>query len=699
MLKDTDISSQYRKHRAATARGLSKQYDNTKKCQSYYAGDFMDYKAPMQFTNLAGMKKKAMVCFNTVKPYCNSMKGFAAQNRRKARYAARIQSEALQQQYSQYANAYSDYLRANAHADQVETQQDGDMFICGYGAIETALTYGEGHATRDPNGEMLMGRLEPGQVGWDPFAKASNILDARWVFYEKTYELEEAKSLFDDSKDDDFIGASEDSIDEDSGYEYYKRGGRLNAIKEVGYDWSDEKANLVKVSFYQWMEYETFYRADNPIFRLKNPMAIQLAAMQLDAIAQEFNKPENDDMFTFDPRAEILNFDDKIKSKLLEHFGKFITCYPFKRKVFYTAVLSGKHVFTKFRNQCQQGFTIKFKTGDYDSKNKIWTGMVNSMMDPVLYFNKALTELMFIIGANSKGGVMYEKGSIEDIQDFEAKYAKTDAAVEVAEGALMEGRIKAKREPYNPSGYENIIQIAADSVSAVNGIDKSFMGNSDNKLETGILQKRRIKQVVSGFACYFDSISLFQDTHARMVLDFMKILAQNNDGGLFRILGQNGKEAFVKIAADKFVSEYDVVIQEAPQSPEDKQEFAEVITAIGDKLAAVGDVNTAKMIYAIGAKYLPLDQEDLQQLMQILMPQDQQIDPAYVQQLEQQLQALMSEVTQADVKKKMSEMLLNLAKVGETKARTLKTGQEGIQTGIENALIKGHGASSVSITA
>lgn len=686
MKSDTEIATQFKKHRQSTQRGLAKQYANTKSMAAFYAGDFMDYKQPIQFSTLAGQRKKALVCFNEVKPYVNAVKGFAAQNRRRAKYSARVQAEPLQYQYSTYANAYSDYLLDQANADQVKTQQDGDMLIAGYGGVETALTYGEGHATRDPNGEMLMGRLDPLNVGWDPFAKQSNLLDARWVFYDKTYDLDEAKDLFDASSDD-FEQADDDEVTQDSGYEWYARGGRYNKIKEGPFDWADEKANLVKVSFYQWMEFETFYRADNPIYTLKNPQAIQLAAMQLDVIAQELNKPENEDMFTFDPRAEILNFNDKIKARLLQHFGKFITCYPFKRKVFYTAVLSGKHVFTKFRNQCQQGFTIKFKTGDYDAKNKIWTGMVNTMKDPVLYFNKALTELMFIIGANSKGGVMYEKGSIEDIQDFEAKYAKTDAAVEVAEGALAEGRIKPKREPYNPSGYEEILQIASDSIVRVNGIDKSFLGSSENKDETGILQKRRIKQVVSLLACYFDSITLFEKEHARMVLDFMKILAANNDGGLFRILGQNGKEAFAKIAADKFVAEYDVVITEAPQSPEDKQEFANVITQVGDKLAAVGDVTTAKAIYAIGMKYLPLDQEDLQHLIQILMPQDQQIDPAYVQQLEQQLQALMSEVTQADVKEKMSTMLLNLAKVGETKAKTFKTQQEGMQTGIENRVI------------
>lgn len=666
------ISQKFKKNKSATMRALQNQYQNTRECQAFYAGDFMQYKDRVQFTDVSGVKRKAMVQFNKVKPYVNAVKGFAAQNRRKAKYAARIQGDVLQEKYSTYANALSDYIRDNANADQIETQQDGDMFINGYAAVETAMTYGLGQSTTDPNGQIIMGRLDPLLVGWDPAAKGINLLDSRWVFYQKDFDLDEAMDLFDDKDEEDFEVASADDGMDDNGYEWYARGGRYNKIKETNVDWADEKQKMVKVFFYQWLEYETFYRAHSPVAALKNPIAIQAAQEQLDIIAQEMNDPADDDMFQFDPRAATLTFDDKVKARLVEVFGEYIQPFEFKRKVFYTSVISGDHVFTAYRSPCQQGFTIKFKTGDYDSKNKIWTGMVNSMKEPVLYYNKALTELMFIIGANSKGGVMYEKGTIEDIQSFEAKYAKTDANVEVMEGALAEGRIQPKRQPYQPNGYEQIIQLSNDSIPDVNGIDRTFLGSSENKDETGILQKRRIKQVVSTLACYFDSITLYSKEHARLLLDFMRTYAANNDGGLFRIIGQNGRDEFVQISSDKLVNEYDVTIQEAPQSPEDKQELAAIINQMAQMLLSVGDVSTAKVLLAYGIKCLPLDQIDIQQITQVLQPQSPQIDPAYVQQLQQQLQAVMSDVTQADVKEKLSRMMLNMAKVDESHANINK---------------------------
>ena len=700
MKSDFEVTAQFKKHHRATMGGLSLQYNNTKECQSFYAGDIMSYRDSVQFSTTTGLKKKAMVQFNRCKPYVNAVKGFMAQNRREAKYVARIESEPVRNLYTRYCNSLKQYVRDNANADQIETQQDGDMLIAGYGAVETAMTYGAGHSTTDPNGQIVMGRLDPLLVGWDPFARDTGLLDARWAYYQRKYALSDAMDLFDDAEEQDFEPTGDEAMGEDNGYQWYANGGRYNKIKELGVDWSDEAAQMVNVFFYQWIEYETFYRADNPIYKLKNPDAVQLAAMQLDALAQEY--PEHEDQFDFNPRAEILTFGEDIKARLSGHFEEFVEIYEYKRKVFYSAVLSGDHVFTKFKSPYQSGFSIKFKTGDFDSKNKIWTGIVNSMKEPITYYNKALTELMFIIGANSKGGVLVEEGAVDDIAVFEQRYAKTDAVIVVKDGAVSQNKIRAKKEPFSPTGYENVIQLADASINDAVGIDKTFLGSSENKNETGLLQKRRIKQVVSSLACYFDAITLYQKEHARLLLDFMRIYAENNDGSIFRIVGEDGKDEFLKISEDKLAADYDVSIQEASQSAEEKQEYVLIMNAIGDKLLQAGDAAGAKAVYAIAIKNLPLDQSDAQSIMQILVPQAPQVDPAYVQQLEAQVKALMSEVTQADVKRKMSDIALNTAKMDETAARTHqilaqanKTQQDAVKAGIENVMMKSGTLSSM----
>lgn len=658
---DFDIARQWKKHHKMSKDGLARQYKNTDDCQAFYAGDLMDFWIGAQSSDQFGVKKRAMVQINKVKPYVNAVKGFMAQNRRKAKYSAKMPNQKIADLYSQYCNGLSDYIRRGCHADQIETQQDGDMLTVGYGAVETAMSYTNGQATTDPNGKIIKGRLEPKEVGWDPFAKATNLLDARFVFSENVYGLDDALDLFQDSRSDDFENATDDQLDGgEGGYKFYARGGRYNKIKETGLDWTDEKTEKVKVYFYQWYQYETFYRCENPVKLMKHPQLAQTAGMQLEMIAQEITQDQAD-IFSFDPKDEILCFDGEVKEKLENIFGKIIEIYEYKRKAYYTAVISKEHIFTKFRNPCQQGFTIKFKTGDYDAKNKIWTGMVNSMKEPTLYRNKALTELMFIIGSNSKGGVYIEEDAVDDVQAFEQQYAKTDAVIVVNPGAVSGEKIRPKKEPQVTTGYEQIVQIMSQDEQDVTGIDKNFLGSSENKQETGVLYKRRIRQVMSSLACYADSITLYQLEDGLLNLDFMRIYAENNNGGLFSVAGVDGKAQFLQIASDKLVAEYDVNIDEAPQSMEEQEEYAKILSAMADKLSAI-DPQTAKMLYAMAAKYLPLDFEDKQAIMQTLMPQQGKIDPMAVQKLEQQVKVLMSQATQAQLAELQSKTNANNAK-------------------------------------
>ena len=681
MKSDFEIAKRWKKDLKSTKDGLSRQYRNTQDNQAFYAGDIIDYWIGAQSTDQFGVRKRAMVQINKVKPYVNAVKGFMAQNRREAKYEACINGNKIQELYSDYANGMRKYVRARTYADQKETQQSGDMLICGYGAIETAMSYTNGQSTTDPNGQIIMGRLDPEMVGWDPFAKEPNLLDSRWCFYEQIYDLDDALDLFQDAKDDDFEDASDDDLaGGDGGYKFYARGGRYNKIKETSLDWSDQKSSKVKVYFYQWYEYETFYRADNPLKQVQDPRLAAILMMHLEAMAQEMNQDQQD-MFAFDPKSEILTFDKEIKEKLLKLFPQ-MEAYEYRRKAYYSAVISKEHIFTKYRNPSQQGFTVKFKTGDYDSKNKIWTGMVNSMREPALYYNKALTELMFIIGSNSKGGVLVEEDAVDDMQKFEQQYSKTDAVVVVASGGLE--KIREKKSPYAVTGYENIIQLAANDVNEVTGIDKTFLGSSENKQETGLLQARRIKQVCSTLACYFDSDTLYQTEHARLLLDFIRIYAENNDGGLFSILGENGRTQFLQISKDKLVAEYDVTIQEAPQGPEEKLEFAQTLTAMGDKLLTI-DPATAKAIYGVAVKNLPLEHADQQQLLQLLIPPQGQINPQMVAKMQQQLQQLMSQATQTQLAEVASKAnannaraLLDKAKIPEVAASTTLKNTEAV---------------------
>ena len=157
---ETGLTQRLRKQREMSRRGLSSQYDNTDACYSFYNGDQMTYEDRIQFIDSTGRRRRATVNFNKVQSNVDSVVGFMAQNRRRAKYIARLNANAGQQIYSKNMNALYEFHRENANADQVETDQDADMMICGYGATETDLSYLVGNSTTDPNGEIIKVRLD-----------------------------------------------------------------------------------------------------------------------------------------------------------------------------------------------------------------------------------------------------------------------------------------------------------------------------------------------------------------------------------------------------------------------------------------------------------------------------------------------------------------------------------------------------------
>jgi len=703
MRPDKEIATLCKKQRTITKRALSTQYDNTIKCQEFYNGDTMSYEDRIQFIDDFGNRRRALVQFNKVQPNVDAVVGFMAQNRRQAKYIARMNATDQQGLYSRYMNALYGFHRENTNADQLETDQDADMMINGYGAIETDLSYVVGNATTDPNGEIIKVRLDPRRVGWDATAKDRNLLSARWVYYWEDFDLKEALDLFQGSKQEDFEEVG-DTQPNDAGYIYNPWGGLYDKIKaEDAVEWSSKEEDRVRVFNHQWMEYESFYRADNPLYQVKSPDDAAFIKMRLDMISSDIKAAQKangldgmelGDMFDFDPMAEILTFDEKTKSILMEEFGDQLEPVNFKRKVFFTAVMSGDHIFSKFRSVCQKGFSVQFKTGIYNEAGEFWTGMVNAMMQPAEYHNKALTELMFTIAANSKGGVMIEEDAVEDVEEFESKWAKTDAVIKVASGALSAGKIQEKTKAALPTGLENIITLSDASISA-NGVDPSFLGNISEEQQSGILFKRRIRQVISKMARYFDSITLYQKQDARICADLIRVWVQNNNGQWVRITGEDQKEDFMMVNEDKMAAEYDVSIQEASQSPEDKQETAVVLGTYADKLMMV-DPLAGKAFYAESLQFLSIDDDVKNRLAKILQAQPgNQIDPAMVQQMQAELEQLKSEQNRAMVDKLKSETQLNLAKVpaesekkNKVHADTAKTLEEAARTGLEADLIR-----------
>jgi hypothetical protein len=673
MLNNEDLLKSFNERKSITESGLDLQYQNNELNHQFYSGDAMAYAVKVT----EGSRRK-MVVFNRIKPFVNSIVGFMMKLRREPSYQARIPDIEQQKIASQATNAFSDYIRADSNSPQIESRQDKEMLITGIGAIEESISY-----VQNPYGDVVSCCLKYDEYGYDPQARAVNLLDSRWVYRRKTMNREDAASLF-QADTEDFEEAESPLLTTS-----------LKGSLRVGLD---EEEDLVQVFYYQWWDYETYYRVENPLYDptidtlVKQELAQAFELMALDL--EEENEKEDilDDLFVFKPDVQELIVTPKIRNVLaglFEQYGIEIEEIKHKRQVFYTAIISGKKVFQKFKSKDQNGFTIKFKTGDYDEVRGIWHGIVDQLREPSRYANKALTEILYVIASNSKGGVMYEIDAVQDPKRFEQQWASTDAAVCVNSGALGQGKIQPKAMSALPSGYENVLAAAKSGMFEVSGINPEFLGSSENKQVSALLESQRIEQVTSTLATYFDSITLFQKEIGRLNLTFMRVLYENNPQRLVPVLGEDGVKVWSEISKSALFAEYDVDIQEVPITPVQKRENLNMMLSVAQNMLMAG-----QNIYPELIEELPISALLKERLKAKFNPE---LTPEQVaaQQQEQQialqykmleLKGQSAEVVKREVEaeKLKADIAKTVVDMDNTRASTTKIIEEAEKLDIEN---------------
>lgn len=659
MLSDRKIIKQFKTHLEKSKRGLSFQHRQARQNHQFYVGDKAAYSVGVNDGNT-----RAIVNFNRVRPVVNAVAGFMIQMRRKPEYQARLINDQVQQQFSQAANAFSDYLRSDANAAQVESRQDLEMLIAGISATDTSIWY-----ERNPHGEMRIENVSLQDLFWDPEAREKGILDSKNVSRRKKFELDEALKLFKGSKPDEFEAATE--IPNEGELIGINQGN----VNKIFLDMDDNDASLVTVWSYQYFELKKYFRSANPLLTIQDQfLANQLAqALQgLMALRNDLTTEEDkkDDIFNFDPFGEVIVVNADMKNDLEELYGRFGIEADFveeRKRVYFTAILSGDTVFDKFVSPDQQGFSLKFKTGDYDEIRNRWLGMVDGLKEPAKFANKAFTEMLFVIASNSKGGVIYEESAVDDPKKFEKEYASTQAAVMVNDGAVAGQQIMPKAVGNINNAYADIFTISSQSIPQMAGINPEFLASSENRQVSAILESQRVKQVVSALAGYFDSITLYQKEQARYMLTVMRILGQNSPGRLVRVVGEDGVAAFIEISEDHFSAEYDIDIGEAPESATQKAETAQTLIGLAQQMAPLG-IN----IYPVAIRHLNLKSKDINDLLQAMQPPQQEVDPQQQAQ-EQAMQQIIFEGQQAQLANTIADTGVKDATAAQRVAAANKT--------------------------
>lgn len=658
MLSDSKIIKNFERDRERAERGLSFQITQAKENQQFYAGDKMVYRVGVNDGN-----KRAIVNFNRIRPIINPIAGFMIQMRRKPVLEAKEIDNDLQKEFSEFANDFADYIRSSGNVDQIESSQDLDMLVNGIGATDTSIWY-----EKNPHGDVRVENVPIDEVLWDPMAREKNILDARYVIRRKKFPLDEALKIYKGAKPEDFQEAG-DGV---TGETVLVTGNKT--IKEL-LDVDSTDSNIVNIYCYQWYELREYYRMPNPLFEIQDEELLNTLIQSMENIKEirtDITKEEDkvEDIFTFDPRSEVLVMSSDIKNDIKTLFERFDIAFDpveERRRIYFTSFLSGSKVFDKFKSIDQNNFTIMFKTGDYDQIQKRWLGVVDNIKEPAKFSNKALTEMLFVIASNSKGGVMYEEDAVDDPQKFEKLYASTQASIPVSSGAISGNKITSKAQAQLPNGYQDVFAIANAGIEQMAGINKEFLGSSENRQVSALLETQRIRQVSSALAPYFDAIALYQKENTKLILTYMRTLSENSEGRLIRVTNDVGATRFIPILEDKFAQEYDVDISEAPESSIQKQETANTMLSLAQQLAGLGF-----NIYPVALKYLNISRSDVNQLLQIMNPPAPEPDQAALAQ-QQEMNQIIMQAQQAQIANSFADAQYKQAGVEERQAKTIKT--------------------------
>jgi len=317
------------------------------------------------------------------------------------------------------------------------------------------------------------------------------------------------------------------------------------------------------------------------------------------------------------------------------------------RRKYMQAFTAGKTVMEQGEAPVQKGFTLKPMTGRHDRNKNIWYGIVRSFFDPQDWTNKLFSQILHIINTNAKGGLLAEMNAFEDVRQAEDSWAQVDSITWAKPGAVAEKRIMPKPPPPYPQGMDRLMQVAISMFPEVSGMNLELLGLAD-KVQPGVLEAQRKQAGMTLLAWAFDAMRNYRKQHGRILAEFIRRYI--SDGRLIRIAGKE-QQQYLPLMKDQMAIEYDLIVDESPSSPNQKERVFAIFTQLLPILTDQGVPFIPELL-----DYSPLPQPLIEKWKQAMRPKPEQ------QQAQQQAQQVQMESAVADVQETRSKTSLNRAK-------------------------------------
>jgi phage gp36-like protein len=519
---------------------------------------------------------------------------------------------------SEILSGASRSMSAGCDAEDEQSEAFQQTAVTGIGVTESRWSY-----ELKSRGQYLEEQFDCREFFWDRTARKKNLIDARRMWRCRRMPLSDAMQMFPGKSRRQLDASWADSgIYNDSGPRSIEEK-RIRDGKNSYLDWDD--TNEVTIVCGQWWEREPYYL-----------VADEGSQSLLEMSPKEFRLLK---------RLRILQGQKPIE-------GVRMTKRAYKQ-VFLGNELLGKVGAAPMGQQFSWGVI----TGEWDAKKRMWYGLTRVVRDPQKWANKFMSQVMHIMNATAKGGILAERSAFDDEIEAEEGYAQPDMITWLKDGALsgQKPKLMAKPGAGDASAYVALLQYAVQAIPQVTGVNFELLGQQDIQ-NPGVVEAMRKQAGMTVLATLFDALRRYRKILGRIRLEVIQ--KRMSDGRIVRIVGQQYQGA-VQLAKSVTAGEFDVTVDDAPTSPNQKEANWMVISTLlpvfKDQLMAQPEV------LAMVLEYSPLPSQLVSAIKRIILAA--QSDPQK-QQEQQQVKELTVARLLSEVSKNDSIANMNNAKAG-----------------------------------
>lgn len=384
--------------------------------------------------------------------------------------------------------------------------------------------------TRNPAGDLLSDCISPWELRIDPTHTEYELDNARYVIWEKQVSLETLILLWPE-KADEILAAQQTVVGKDSlASSVSDRDSDYDSLASRSYDKITKKWSLREVWYWQVEKTAEFL--------------VQGQDGQWQPIIEE----------------------DELKIMLLENPELVWKRSPQYERKYYQAFVCGPLLLENNPSYLDyKGYPFVPFYGIWDDKQGRWLGLAYHLTDPQIEVNKRRTQVLHIINRAAKSGWKGPKGSFVDRDKWEKQSGLP--------GVILEYEVEPNIAPPQeitpdtiPTAFIQMEQMAKQDFHDISLVNLELMGLGQ-KDTPGIVVNQRQRQALIGLQIYYDNMRRSTKILGRLMLSMMQQFYA--DGRQFSIPGKQ-----VTLDETMQSGRYDLVVEEAPWSPNQKMETA-----------------------------------------------------------------------------------------------------------------------------